>query len=266
MSELGYLDLVETLNARDDGYQCKIPDNWRQGRTAYGGVTAALSYETAQRQFADLPPIRSMQTTFVGPVGEDVTFKASRLRQGKNVSTINVDAVVEGDVVARTVFIFGKTRASVLSDQFPAPTVAAPEDTEPFHPRGAEKFLPSFIRNFDMKLSEGARPISGADEAYIRVWARHRDQRAHNSMAAFICLGDVLPPAAMPTFKSFGPVSSVNWQVNFLAPELQTRDGWWDIENRQTAAQDGYSSQVMRYWNRDGVLMAEAIQSVAIFI
>ena len=40
----------------------------------------------------------------------------------------------------------------------------------------------------------------------------------------------------------------------------------WHIETKQTAAKDGYSSQIMRYWNQNGLLVAEGMQFVAIFV
>ena len=74
-----------------------------------------------------------------------------------------------------------------------------------------------------------------------------------------------MPPAALPMFKKMGPVSSVNFMLNFLTDTPTTTDGWWQVETMQTAAKDGYSSQVMRFWNRAGILVAEGMQSVAVF-
>jgi acyl-CoA thioesterase len=62
-----------------------------------------------------------------------------------------------------------------------------------------------------------------------------------------------------------GPVSSVNWMINFLG-EPETEDGWWHIETKETATANGYSSQIMRFWNASGDLVAEGMQSVAIFV
>ena len=140
-----------------------------------------------------------------------------------------------------------------------------PAEYDLFTPPGLEAAVPSFFLNFDTRLVEGQRPVSGADEGYIRVWSRHKDSASRTGAAAFLTLGDVLPPAAMPTFSKFGPVSSVNWQMNILQDAV-TKDGWWHVETRQTAARGGYSSQIMRFWNTSGDLVAEGIQNVAIFV
>ena len=261
-----FKELAESLTPCAEGFSSIVPTGWKQGRTAYGGAMCALSYIAAQNTFANLPPLRSFQTTFVGPVGENPIFTPQLLRQGKNVTSVSVDIVTDDQNVGRTSFIFGKARQSFLTQTGKAPDAPMPEDAEYFAPKTIRDKLPGFVRNFDMRLIAGNRPLSGAKNGYIRAWCRHEDEWARDKVEGFICLGDVLPPAAMPMFKSFGPVSSVNWQVNIIEPELTTQDGWWHLDTTLNAARDGYASQTMRYWNIEGRLIAEAIQTVAIFI
>lgn len=262
----GFRHIAEALQERDGGYLFDIPDNWRQGRTAYGGLTAGLSLIAAQRQFSDLPPLRSLMINFIGPVTENPVFKSRLLRQGRNVTSIETQALIGEDVVATTTFIFGAARTSDLSVQHPAPEAAAPEGCELFTPEFAKPFVPVFFHNFDTRLIAGSRPMSGAEEGYARTWSRHIDESSRQGLASLVTIGDVLPPAALPMFKKMGPVSSVNWMFNVLVDEPVTRDGWWHIETKLTAASGGYASQVMRYWNSDGVLVAEGMQAVAIFV
>ncbi len=265
-TQTGFADLVDGLKYEDGAYRGFIPPGWRQGRTAYGGVTSGLSFAAAMKANTDLPPLRSFQTTFVGPVGEKAAFHPSVLRTGKNVVCVNVDVTSDDNVVGRTVFIFGKSRESVIHADFPAPMAKDPEVCDPFIPVQFQPFTPEFTRRFETRLVAGDRPMSGAKDPYIRAWSRHNDPRSYNDLGAFICIGDVLPPAVIPTFKQMGPISSVNWQMNFVDPNLSTRDGWWHIESRQTAGQAGYSSQIMRFWNSDGQMIAEGTQTVAIFV
>ena len=261
-----FKDLAAKLTPSENGFTCSVPGEWRQGRTAYGGAMCALSYLAAQNTFDGLPPLRSFQTTFVGPVGEHPVFMPTLLRQGKNVTSIGVDIMTGAQNLGRTCFIFGHARESFLTETDRAPDAPKPEDSDYFAPKHIRDSLPGFVRNFDMRLIAGKRPLSGAQEGYIRAWCRHEDEWARDRVEGFICLGDVLPPAAMPMFKTFGPVSSVNWQVNIIEPELSTRQGWWHLDTTLNAARDGYASQTMRYWNTEGRLVAEAIQTVAIFI
>ena len=262
----GFNDLAEAVTPKGGGYNSVIPDNWRQGRTAYGGLTAGLSLVAAQKQFPDLPPLRSAVVNFVGPVTEDPVFSSCLLRQGRNVTSIETEAKIETSTISTSTFIFGAARESELSVQFPAPDAPVPEACEPFTPEAARDFVPIFFHNFDTRLIAGARPMSGAKDGYIRTWSRHKDPASRSGMASLLTLGDVLPPAALPMLKKMGPVSSVNWMFNVLVDKPTTDDGWWHVETKLTAAGGGYSSQVMRYWNTDGVLVAEGMQAVAIFV
>ncbi len=65
--------------------------------------------------------------------------------------------------------------------------------------------------------------------------------------------------------KGPAPLSSLTWQVNLLTPTPTTTDGWWLLSAQTHYAAHGSSSQVMRMWNAAGVLVAEGMQSVAIF-
>jgi len=260
-----YAQLTKNLTPKDGKVIGSIPDGWRQGRTAYGGVTSALSYEAAKHDFPETPQLRSAMINFIGPVYGDPVFSSKLLRRGKNVTSVQTDANVDEGCVATSTFIFAAKRESVLQAGFPAPEAPTPANSQDFAPKEFQKFLPAFIQNFEVKFIAGSRPAMGADEGYMRVWARHSDPASQTGMASLLCIGDILPPAAAARMKQMGPISSVNWMMNVLA-EPVTKDGWWHIESRETATSGGYSSQVMRFWNTDGVLVAEGMQAVAIFV
>jgi len=251
---LSYFQLLETLRSTDNGqHKVDLPDNWRQGRTLYGGLTAALCYEAARRDMPDLAPLRSLQVSFIGPVTDNPQITTRCLRRGRNVTAMQSDMFIGEQIVASANMLFGQSRDSELRYDCPTPKASLPEDAEPFFPAAAEPFLPAYVQNFDLRLIEGHRPASS-------------DEESRAGLGSFIAIGDVMPPAALPMFTQMGPVSSMNWQVNILNDTCASDDGWWHIELDLTASRDGYSSQIMRYWNRAGVLCAEAIQSVTIFI
>ena len=89
-----------------------IPPKWMQGRTTYGGLTAALCLETAMRAFPELPPLRSAQVSFIGPAGGAVEGRARMLRQGKSVTFVEADLFGEKGIATRATFAFGGARAS----------------------------------------------------------------------------------------------------------------------------------------------------------
>ena len=262
----GFNDIAASMFKEGQGYRGTIPKDWRQGRTAYGGLTAGLSLVAAQKQFPGVPPFKSVTVNFIGPVSGDPVFTSRLLRQGRNVTSIETIGHVEDKVVSSCTFIFAAMRESSVTVDCAAPKAPAPDTCDPFTPPGAEGFVPAFFNRFETKLIEGARPISGASKGYIRTWSRHKDVSSRKGMPSLLTLGDVLPPSAAPLFKQLGAISSVNWIFTVLTDEPKTKDGWWHVETDLTAAAGGYSSQVMRIWNTDGQLVAEGMQCVAIFM
>ncbi len=74
------MSLPEILAAArpiDGGFAATIPADWMQGRTTYGGLSAALALVAAQQLADDLPPLRSATVNFVGPLAGDVEVRAS---------------------------------------------------------------------------------------------------------------------------------------------------------------------------------------------
>jgi len=260
-----FSDLIQTAQFADGQLHIVIPDDWRQGRTTYGGLTAALAYHSAIQAFGDLPPLRSMQITFVGPVSSDPVFRPALLRRGKNVITIEVKGYCDDNCVVTACFLFGAPRQSAVSLAYESPEFKAPGDCEPFAPEQVKRHLPAFLGHFDLRLERGSRPASSADEALIWSWCRHDDEAARDNIAGFLALADMLPPAAAAMLTRPSMMNSMNWQINFTVPHPETENGWWLIENRADTAGDGYSSQFMRYYNRSGALIAEGTQSVSIF-
>ncbi|MBC6402102.1 MAG: thioesterase family protein [Hyphomonadaceae bacterium] len=268
MSEIhpGFQSLIDALKRDEDRFTGYVPVGWMQGRTAYGGVSTAMALAVAKARFPGLAPLRSLQMGFVGPVGEQPVFSPSVLRQGRNVTVVGVNVESGGRLCGRLTLFFGASRKSALSETLTAPDAPEPETVEPFTPPAMRRFVPVFFLRFDTRLIEGHRPMTGAKDGYMRLWSRHEDPASRDGILSFIALADALPPAAAPKLTTFGPVSSMNWQLNILTPELATRDGWWHVETRLSAGQDGYSAQIMRYWNTDGTLIAEGTQSVALFV
>ncbi|MEL6687233.1 MAG: thioesterase family protein [Pseudomonadota bacterium] len=240
-----------------------IPDSWKQGRTAYGGLSAALMLVQARAQYPDLPELRSALVNFTGPVTDAPDLSTELLRQGRNVTTLFSRAEIEGKTVCTGTFSLGAARDSHLSVDCPVPDADAPENHELFFPENSP-FVPGFTRNFETRLIEGSRPMSGGTSRRLRCWSRHKDPASREGEASLLCLADILPPAALTIMTQLGPVSSMTWICNILR-KPETRDGWYHVEADLTAALDGYSSQVMRIWNTDGELIVEGMQSITIF-
>jgi len=239
-----------------------VTDNWMQGRTTYGGMSAALCYQAVVNDFPDLPPLRSAQINFIGPVGGEVSVSTKIMRQGRSVAYLCAEMTGEKGLATQAVFCFGARRESRMNENFSStPKVPSIEDSSNFFD---SDFGPSFAKNYDCLLAKGGHPISGSDAHEHFIWVRHKDKQA-NDLAALIGIADMPPPAVLPMFKEFAPISSMTWMMNFLKEDIHTEDGWWLVRSAAEHARNGYSSQDMQVWNKAGDLVIAARQNVAVF-
>lgn len=244
----------------DGGFAATIPSDWMQGRTSYGGLSAALALAAAQGLVVDLPPLRSATVNFVGPLAGEVEVRAKLLRRGRNASWISAEVVNEAGVGLTATFVFmGAVEASALHlHEVPMPDYAVPlADAVPLPERAGPSFAPHFERRFAQLRSEAKVPE-------ILWWERLRDTEALDPMVAMILLGDALPPAVMPLTGSV-PISSMTWLINLLTPLPETDDGWYLLQAKGNYAEKGCSSQDMAIWNTRGEAVAVGMQSIAIF-
>ncbi|MEM7493392.1 MAG: thioesterase family protein [Pseudomonadota bacterium] len=258
-----YTELLNSLARHTNGgLKASIPATWMQGRTTYGGLTAALCLEAARELVDDLP-IRSAQVAFVGPVGGDVVVTPKLLRRGKNTAFVSVDLTAEDAVMAQCIFAFGKSRESQLDFAHVAmPEVPDPETAVSFFREGPR---PGFTQNFNMKGVLGDPPMSGSDQPAIGLWLRNKDEATPMDATAVLAIADCPPPAALSMQRIPAPISSMTWMAEFLTETITTRDGWYFALSEAQTARNGYSSQAMTLWNRDGQPILIGRQTIAMF-
>lgn len=239
------------------GFTTAIPSNWLQGRTAYGGLSSALALAAAKQVEADLPPLRSAQIAFIGPLAGVVTARATTLRRGRNAAFVQADIVSEAGLGFRATFVFMAALESAVALDSSARADRAPPAADATLYTGPAEFFTGNFNFFDLK--DAAGPVE-----WLR-WGRLIEREGLDPEVELMALGDALPPAAFKLFGKMTPLSSLTWQVNVVKPRPVTRDGWWLIQAETDTAQNGYSSQRMRMWDANGELVIEGMQGVAIF-
>ena len=253
-------DLISPITGTSGPVHLPAAEDWMQGRTLYGGASTLLAYTAAKREYPDLPPLRSAQVAFVAPVGDTVEPRIEMIREGRNVTQLRSELLVDGKPALSAFFVFGTerepnaTHPASKADPWPG----APEDAEKVpEPKGKH-----FISNYELRR---AQDTSGPGEPVVRRWFRPKIDHGLDPISLLILIGDTLPPGAMRAMQRQGPLSSINWMFNILEPEPTTRDGWWLAETASDHADHGYSSERLRLWNADGDLMMTGMQAAAIF-
>jgi acyl-CoA thioesterase len=257
--------LLGGIRAVGSAYHADIPEDWLQGRTSFGGLSAALCLAAVQHAVTDLPPLRSAQFTFVGPAGGAVDMSPRLLRRGKSSVFIAVELRAEGSLATHAVLSFAADRASGYRYRArPLPTVPPPGSTENFFRSGK----PKFSQHFEAFVAGGRKLVSSADTPEIITWVRHRDPGAMAGLPGLIALGDALPVAAYTMLATPVPASSVTWSVELVDAATALRapgDAWYLLRSAGEDVRDGYSVQDMALWAQDGTLIMLARQTVAIF-
>lgn len=250
-------EVVAALEPIEGGWRGHVPDGWLQGRTAYGGLSAALALHAALASDIDLPPLRSALVAFVGPLSGEVSIRARRLRRGRNAAFVEADVESAAGLGLRATFVFMRAVESAVDHHTGrAPPTAPPgADDRVLHGHPAI----AFSQNFE--LVERAGP----DAAEWLRWVRLKDRAGLHPMVELMAVADCLPPVALRLLGRPAPVSSMTWQLNLLGDAPATDDGWWLLRAASDYARAGNSSQQMGIWAADGTPVADQMQSVAVF-
>jgi len=264
------MTLSELIQAvRDNPQELVVPASWGQGRAGFGGLAAALVYETMQAQVPEDRPVRSLAITFVGPLLVDtpVSFEAQVLREGKAVSQVLGRAMQDGQVVTLVQGSFGAARTSVVAvEAEPAPSMPALEACHelPYIPG----VTPEFTRHLSMRWGIGGLPFSGNTSREMGGWVRQRGEIAREplTVAHLLALVDAWPPAVLPHLKGFAPGSSLTWTIEFIQPQpdVNTHD-WCQYRAVIERARDGYGHCAAALWSPQGELLALSRQTVTVF-
>lgn len=251
--------LLAGLSWHDTAARLSIGEGWLQGRTAYGGLSAALALGAVLARWTDLPPLRSAQIAFVGPLAGEVEIVPTLLRRGRTAAYVQAD-IMTGDALGlRATFVFMHAQDSHVHldaprlDAAELPSFGAPIEPPP---------MLAFARRFELR--DAGLEQDGV--ARLARWARLRERDGLDPMVELLAIGDVLPPAAVRLFRKAGPISSMTWQLNSLVDRPATEDGWWLARADADHALAGSSSQMMSVWSRDGRQVAAAMQSIGIFV
>ncbi len=254
-------DMVRDLSGSDGTVSAHISPHWMQGRTAFGGITAALGLAAARLSLPDLPELRSAQISFMRPISEEVTFDVSLIRAGRTASFVQVDCISGEKLGARLTFVFGAPRPSAYHhENSPAPDLPGPDNCVELVRRSSG---PSFFNNFEARLADGDQLGSGSDRPEMSVWTRLLDGADVSPEIALLCTGDSLPPAAITTFTTRVMISTITWSLDIA--RLPADNDWQLIRTTSKHSADGYSVQDMDIRDRSGQLLASAQQMVALF-
>ncbi|HYE46244.1 MAG TPA: thioesterase family protein [Caulobacter sp.] len=266
-----FTTLMAQLAQAPDGSTLTVTEDWGQGRTLFGGISAALCVASAQQTIGEgAPPLRSGQFAFIGPASGPFRLESVVLRRGKSTVFVQADLHGEAGLATRALLTFGAARQSAIDDtDLAAPATVDPDRCSPLHPEGKG---PGFVANFEIRPADGVAVFSreareSAQRPDLLLWARHRDPAAGMGAPALIALADTPPPAAVRLMTVSAPISTMTWMVDILPPPPADASdrGWRLLRSSAEVTREGYSSQAMTLWDEAGRPLVIGRQNIAVF-
>lgn len=246
---------------RRDGerWVAELPTGWGQGRTVYGGLSAAMLVELVRRTVDR--PVRVLQLQYLAPIVPGaVEGRIEVVRSGRSCTFVRVELVQDGvpGLVGHATLIAARPGTEVVppaAPVWPEPTRIVPLQPVP----GA---IPEFVQHFDLRWVEGSIPFQGADEARFGAYVGFREPSAQRVQAHQIAMLDAFPCPTLGLLDRPVPASTVTWSAHLLAPP---EPGPHRFRYRTVAAADGFSTAVGYLWGPSGALVAWTEQTVAVF-
>lgn len=261
------MSINKLLSPTDGKNSYIIGAEWGQGRTAFGGATAAaMCHSVMQRP----PPERiliSFSVTFCAPVTveAEIEIEVEVLRRGKTLEQYVVRAKQDGELRAHAVAVFARAVNSAINIAAgTAPLrqtdIAVPEQ------RLAVGLNPRFEANFDFRFYKGAPLYSGSTGREHLVGISFKEPPSSWGLAHLVCLMDACPPTPAQQLSEYHPLSTVVWNMHFL-PRANTFDLAQGIimSSYGEVGIDGAHFLNERVWSNAGLPLAFSTQSVMIF-
>lgn len=244
-----------------------IPSSWCQGRTAFGGISAALLYQACRKQVCDSRYLLSINCNFIGPLNADEGFEiqVETLREGKNATQMMARIVQNDATQVMAQICFGKYKESTLTLDNTGEFSLLPPNSKQVIPY-VEHITPAFFQHVEISLQQGGMPFSKAPTSHLAGWMRFYEQATPMSELELLALSDAWPPTMLQMYPKPAPASTMSWYVEFLAPVQLAVDEWFGFEAITHSCQNGYAQEEAKIWHPNGKLLAISRQTVAVFV
>lgn len=264
MQDMNLEDILGCLE-NSDSNSTQFSENWSQGRSAFGGLSAAFAVTAMRKKLAQPQTIRSLMVSFIAPVAPgEVTVEAKVLRQGKNVTQCSAIVISEGQVALQAMAAFGNSREAFKPTG--AGNKVLPDRDSGIAFNDNVKRLPHFLQYFDGCWVDGGIPFSGNYKPFLNMWVRHKQDVSRFPVEKLVAIADIPPPVLLSHFeKPPVPASSLTWSLEFVEAPEELVSEWFYLEFEVEAAANGYTQQSGKIYDELGRLVALTRQCMVYF-
>ncbi|MGH1463035.1 MAG: thioesterase family protein [Neptuniibacter sp.] len=259
------MQIDEVLNKVVAGELPLISPGWGQGRTTFGGLTAAILCQKMQNEVELDRNLRSFEINFVRPFealkpysvevqtlanGRTATIKRAYLTQDKKLKA------------TATAHFLLQIDSKVTISHFIAPDMKSVDDSIVL--QGDD--LPELFQHFDVRAATDALPFSAKQVPELGGWVRFKEAPSKITDAHLVCMIDAWPPTASTHYDGFLPLSTISWTIHFTLPsnslDPKAHIGY---HSRINFAEHGLSSSTAEVWDQHGNLLANSTQTNIIY-
>ncbi len=254
--------LQNLLNS--DSNRTAFDETWTQGRSAFGGLSAAFAVTSMRKTLGSPLPLRSLMVSFIAPLPSgEIEAQATIQRQGKNVTQMSSSVYSSGNLCLQAMAAFGHSRDELVVPAARAETV----------PRGNgiqiadhARRLPAFLGYFEGEWVSQGLPFSGQKSTELQMWVRHRSEMKDFAAEKLVAIADIPPPVVLSFFDTPPvPASSLTWSLEFVISPEKVESDWFYLDFTAEAAAEGYTQQSGRIYTEDGQLCALTRQCMVYF-
>lgn len=264
-SLVSFADLLAARTRDGDSIGFTVTDDWQQGRTAFGGLVAAIAACAIRDVLGRERALRALQVNFVGSVpAGPAQVRVDLLRAGQSITQAQATVVAAGQTACVVGAVLGLPKRSALPEFALSRPPSAPADALPDTPFLPGR-MPVFLRHFANRWAEGAPPGSGQPAGPSRIWLALRSAPVPRELLA-ILYADMMPSPALSPAR--GPVfaASLAWSIELLAASQgDDGEGWWRADTELAGSAQGYAHQLTTVWTPDGQAAARSQQVVALY-
>ncbi|NCP64258.1 MAG: thioesterase family protein [Paraglaciecola sp.] len=259
--------VIKQISPTQTHASLSVAKTWAQGRTLYGGISAALIFAGMRQLVPHEKLIRALNTSFIGPIEADqpFTIELTILREGKNATQVQGKIIQDQKPAVLMLASFGVARASKVEESSHS-THAMPVPIKPNFIPPIPKVVPSFLGHFDLVKERGGWPFTANKDSQIHGWMRLKKAPTAFTTAHLVALIDVWPPTVLQQLRWPAPASTMSWNLEFIHPHADfSPTQWFAYQALTRQASNGYAHTEANVWDEHGRLVAISRQTVAVF-